>query len=287
MFRQLRPFHQRLIVSSAGIILLLFLTYLSLFPTFQPVFALTIGCIISIALWEFYRLTGMKGFEPLVVLGVLGSVAYTLAFYLKFEFPYAKYAPQIVLYFLLVLGFLYYFVQGKQPLINLALTIFGIAYITIPLSFSLPINFYHGSEGVGPLWFLYLLAVVKMTDIGAYVAGKQLGKNLMAPIISPKKTWEGALGGFILGIFASLLYFACLGSKMKIGDALTSWTALWLGGILSIASQFGDLAESLIKRDAGVKDSNQLPGLGGVLDIVDSLIFAFPILYLFLSFQKG
>jgi phosphatidate cytidylyltransferase len=143
-------------------------------------------------------------------------------------------------------------------------------------------------EGLGLWWFLYLVLIVKMTDIGGYVFGKRYGKRLLAPYISPNKTWEGAFGGLFLGTLASVLFITNLGHKMGIipgGSGML--IALVLGLILSIAAQFGDLSESLLKREAGVKDSNQFPGLGGILDILDSLVFTSPILYVFLMISEG
>lgn len=130
-----------------------------------------------------------------------------------------------------------------------------------------------------------MIAVVKFTDIGAYFAGRAWGKNKMAPVLSPGKTWEGAAGGMLLAVAASLF---CLGPLAKMmGVATTGGWLNWLVGALGyglcvgLAGMLGDLAESLLKRDAGVKDSSDwLPGFGGVLDLLDSLLFAGPVAYL-------
>ncbi len=286
MLSDLRPFYQRLAVSALAIGLLFLLIYLSWHPFFRPLFALVSSAAIALALWEFYRICELKGYEPLDTLGVLGAFVYAFSFYLQSEMPYTFYLPQVLLYSLLVGGFIYYFAAGKRPLVNLAMTFFGFIYLAIPLSFALEIFYFHPDTEDGRWWFMCLIAVVKMTDIGAYVIGKQLGKTLMTPIISPKKTWEGSIGGFLIGILTSVLFFLMLGHKLAIGHGPVSLSvAVGLGALLSIAAQFGDLAESLIKRDAGVKDSNQLPGLGGMLDILDSLVFAAPILYFYLAVQ--
>ena len=121
-----------------------------------------------------------------------------------------------------------------------------------------------------------MIVVTVMTDVGAYFAGKKFGKKKLAPNLSPGKTIEGAAGGLMLALIASLvMYF--------INSAhLSFFMAVLLGILFGIVGQAGDLAESLLKRDAGVKDSNGLPGLGGVLDIVDSLLFTAPLTYLVL-----
>ena len=130
----------------------------------------------------------------------------------------------------------------------------------------------------------YLLTVTKITDIGAYVAGSLLGKRKLAPHISPNKTIEGAFFGLLCAIGASFA-FHLLGGAAPVGTfQLGTLAWLPLGCILGITGQFGDLSESLLKRDANKKDSNTLPGLGGVLDAVDSLLFNAPIIYLYLNF---
>lgn len=286
MFTDLRPFYQRLIFSLLGLAVLFLIVYLSWLPFFRPLFALVSSGAIALALWEFYRICEFKGYEPLDTLGVLGSFVYAFSYYLQSEIPYTLYLPQVILFGLLVLGFIYFFSTGKRPLINLSMTYFGFLYLAIPLSFALEIFYFHPHNGDGRWWFLYFLAVIKLTDIGAYVIGKLIGRNLMTPVISPKKTWEGSIGGLLTGILTSVLFFEFLSTKLELGHGPPPLSvAIGLGALLSIAAQFGDLAESLIKRDAGVKDSNQLPGLGGMLDILDSLVFAAPVLYFYLAVQ--
>jgi len=126
-----------------------------------------------------------------------------------------------------------------------------------------------------------LVIVVKMGDIGAYTCGRLVGRHKMTPTLSPGKTWEGAVGGMV---------FACLGSYLALewlAPALTGaasrlpWGWLPYGVIVGIAGMVGDLAESLLKRDVGCKDSSTwMPGFGGVLDLLDSVLFAAPVAYL-------
>lgn len=286
MLDTLRPLYQRLIVGTFGVVILLIATYLSTSSNFSPIFAALIAGAIAMAVWEFYNLCLLKGYEPLVILGVVGSWVYSFSFFLQAHLAKAQVAPYVVLFFLLVLSFVYFFGTIKNSITNLSVTFFGFIYLTIPLSFILRICFFQDEIGVGRWWFLYLLSVVKLTDVGAYIIGKRFGKNKLAPYISPKKTWEGALGGFFFGVATSFIFILGLGHRLETNlISINLITSIGLGVILSIAAQFGDLAESLLKRDAGVKDSNQLPGLGGMLDIVDSLVFTAPMLYLYLSLQ--
>ncbi len=131
-------------------------------------------------------------------------------------------------------------------------------------------------QGVG--WIFLLLAASWLGDTGAYFAGRALGKRKLAPRLSPKKTWEGAIGGFFTSMAGAVLFGWLFGLD-------TSWLVLAaLGGLLDIFGVLGDLAESMLKRAFGVKDSGGiLPGHGGILDRVDSVLFAGPVLYLVVS----
>jgi phosphatidate cytidylyltransferase len=124
-----------------------------------------------------------------------------------------------------------------------------------------------------------LIAVTKITDVGAYFVGKLFGKHPLAPYLSPRKTIEGAIGGFCSAVALSL-FFCIIGRS--VGWDLSVWHAAWLGMVIGILSQVGDLAESLLKRDAAVKDSNRIPGIGGVLDLLDSVLFTSPVVYFFI-----
>ncbi len=276
---------ERLKVSSLIIPLLLITIYLSTFPLFMPFFLLVVMAILSMALWEYYQICETKGLQPLTALGIGSSCLYALALFLKSLFPFAIILPYIVLGLFLALAFGYVLFKGTTPLITLAITIFGTVYLTLPLSYIIPINFFSATDPLqdGRWWLLYLLTTAKMTDTGAFAVGKIWGKTPLAPIISPKKTWEGALGGLLAGVATSVAFYALVNPLFAQAPMkMTFFQSIWLGASLSILAQFGDLAESLLKRDAGVKDSSHIPGLGGVLDIVDSLVFAVPFLYLFI-----
>lgn len=252
--------------------------YLSHEPLFQPLFVLVLAIIIAAALWEYYKITKASGHEPVETIGIFGSIVYLYALYLTMGQATLVEWPMIVIGLTLFSSFLFYFFTGISPLVNLAVTVFGIVYLTIPLSSMLLIDIDYGRY-----WMLYLLVVTKSTDIGAYFAGKQLGRHKLAPIISPKKTWEGAVAGFLLGTFASYLLHKISIEYFGVPLFSSSLHSLWFGGLMTIVAQIGDLSESLLKRDSGVKDSNKLPGLGGILDMVDSLVFTAPLLYMFLK----
>lgn len=288
MLEKMSHFKQRLIVGGLTAILFLVTIYLSPFPFFRPLFALICSVIIGAAVWEYYQIAKNKGFQPLDTLGIIFSIAYVLAIFLQTQTPYAHFIPEIVLLLGLASCFLSCFMRGPSPFANIAITFFPFVYLTIPLSCLILINYFYSpalSED-GRWWLVYLIAIAKMTDTGAYFSGKNWGRNKMAPFISPSKTWEGAIGGLAFGLlFSFVLYLMVNFMFEKPPITLSLFQSMWLGALISIVAQFGDLAESLLKRDGGIKDSNQLPGLGGVLDVVDSLVFAAPLLYIYLKIQ--
>jgi phosphatidate cytidylyltransferase len=280
----------RLIVSFIALLILLIFIYLAPHPFFKPFFASFIAASIAAALWEYYQITKIKGHRPLTKIGITTSIAYTLAIFINTQYANAVLIPAFVLAIAFVICFLYFFMRESKPLDSLSVTLFGIAYLTIPLSCAVSIvYFFHDrSPQDGRWWLLYGLIVTKMTDTGAYFVGKLAGKHQLAAYISPKKTIEGAIGGVLFAVATSILIphlASFLSSPYSL--PLSLFQEVYLGIMIGILAQIGDLGESLLKRDAGIKDSNQLPGLGGMLDIVDSLIFTIPMLYFFLHFQNG
>lgn len=278
-------FQQRLTVGGIGIILMLGSIYFSFSPYFQPFFLLFISGIIGSAVWEYYHLATSKGYHPLQTGGIIFSVVYLFSLFLSTQTPFAEQLPNLTLGVALMSFFLYYFVKGNDPIVNMAITVFGLAYLTVPLGCLISINYYFPQESLydGRLYLLYLLTVSKMTDTGAYFSGKRFGTRKLAPYISPKKTWEGAIGGLSAAVCSSVAFLLILRLFNSDIGFLTFTQSLWLGALISLTAQFGDLAESLLKRDCGAKDSNHLPGLGGALDIVDSLVFTLPLMYIFLK----
>jgi phosphatidate cytidylyltransferase len=278
-----KQFKQRLLISIFGILALIFSIYYSYTPVFKPIFILLNAGVISFALKEYYHLAQNKGFQPLMTVGILSSIFYVIALSLSFHRPSLTELSSLILLLSLLVLFLIGFKQQSSALGNLAITLFGIGYLTIPLSCALRINYFFPTHVLedGRLWLAYVLVVSKTTDIGAYFCGKILGKTKLAPFISPKKTIEGAIGGAGAALVTSLI-FTLLASHLAVFN-MTWSQSIWVGLTISILAQLGDLAESLLKRDAGVKDSSHLPGLGGMLDIVDSLVFTLPLVYLFLE----
>ncbi len=188
-----------------------------------------------------------------------------------------------------IVGEMRRYTQPGSTIINLALGAFSVLYVGGLLGFVVQLRLLDVGNGVshgGLLAMISMVVVVKSGDIGAYAAGRLWGSHKMAPAISPGKTWEGVFGGLILAVIGALLTLGPLANALGC-PSLASWP-VWLVGavayglVVSTAGILGDLAESLLKRDAGVKDSSSwLPGFGGVLDLLDSLLLAAPVAYFF------
>lgn len=289
MLSRMTPLQQRLLLSSVGSAVALLVIFLAPVPAFKPIFTAVIAAIIGVAMWELYRIFLAKGLEPAMKAGILFGVLYVLAVSIGTQYQAAQMVPEVVLLVCLLSCFLYYFSRGKSPLQNLSATVFNIAYLAVPLSCMIRIVYFFNDADPqdGRWWLFYLIVVTKMTDTGGFFIGKKFGREKLAPYISPKKTWEGALGGFFAAIAASVAITLIAFTLDNGAFSLTLWQSLWLGAGIGICAQFGDLSESLLKRDGGIKDSNQVPGLGGMLDIVDSLVFTAPLVYIFLKVQAG
>ena len=162
----------------------------------------------------------------------------------------------------------------------IAATLFGLMYVPWLLNFIQKINFFPGLDGNGKYFVLYFILITKFSDMGAYLVGSLVGRHKMIPRISPGKTWEGFGGAVFLSTISSLIFVHFLHDKMA---GMNPLHAIILGILLSSTAVIGDLIESLFKREAGVKDSGNLfPGIGGILDLLDSLLFNAPIMYLYL-----
>lgn len=289
MLKKLTPMQQRLAVSSIATFISLLFIFLSPVPAFKPIFTIFIAATICVAMWELFQIFKAKGLEPASKAGITFGALYAIAVAVSTQYKTAEMLPKFVLLISLLSCFLYYFSRGKSPLQNLSATVFSLAYLAITLSCMIRIAYFFDSNAIqdGRWWLLYTIVVTKMTDTGGFFVGKSFGKEKLAPYISPKKTMEGAAGGF----FAAVLSSVAIMFLAKIFDYgafnMTLWQSIWLGAGIGICAQIGDLSESLLKRDGGIKDSNQVPGLGGMLDVVDSLVFSVPLVYIFLKVYMG
>jgi phosphatidate cytidylyltransferase len=270
------------LISSVVVALLIIFSYLN---WMSIIVAVTIAFLAAVGVWEYAQLVRAKELKPFIKLMIVVAVCQVFAFFLHLRFFDFPLLPFVVAGGGLIVFFVAHFKDIRDALLNVAVEFFSVCYIAIPLSLFLGILYPSSNHLIaqdGRWWLFYLIIVTKVTDIGAYFVGRLWGKHKLAPHLSPKKTVEGALGGFICATAISIA-MSYLGKAFSEGTFdLSLSEAVWLGMMLSVAGQIGDLSESLLKRDAFVKDSNTLPGLGGVLDMIDSLLITSPILFFFL-----
>jgi phosphatidate cytidylyltransferase len=170
---------------------------------------------------------------------------------------------------------------------RLAAAAFALVYIGVLLVFAVQLRFVEPVGAVGLGAIASLILVVKMCDIGAYTVGRLFGRHKMAPHLSPGKTIEGAVGGLLFSVFAAWLSFVVICPRIEGVTArqFDAWQWLGFGITVGAAGMLGDLAESLLKRDLGRKDSSTwMPGFGGVLDLLDSILVAAPVAYVWWTF---
>ncbi len=222
-----------------------------------------------VALYEGYRMTGVISFWPLFISGILLEVALMFA---GPEQPLSPWLGDILTAGILLSLSIALFNNVKQPATKWAWSIALAMYLGWLLHYFIVLR----ALPRGLWWATFGLLLTWTTDSGAYFVGINLGKHKLWPRLSPKKSWEGAVGGWISGILGALL----LGEILLPGISWEQW--LLLGAVVSFVAPFGDLSVSMLKREIGVKDSgNLIPGHGGMLDRLDSLLFVVPLLFYF------
>lgn len=279
-------------LGSSAVLIGLILVTLFWFPLWA--FALVIGWFVTTALYEFFTMvrhrgvlvhralnialgvifTGLVAWRSLVEPGlvptpVLGPGASLISWTWDVFWPAT-----------IVIIFIRQFTRENtfEALSGLATTLFGLAYIAALFSYFFYIRTTDPIQGA---WLvLYLILVTKLGDMGAYAVGSLVGRHTLVPRISPRKTVEGFIGAVFVSGCAAVVAQPLLAHQTIFGLAPNALLSLLLGLILGVAGQLGDLAESLLKRDCQVKDTGALlPGLGGVLDVIDSLLFTAPLFY--------
>lgn len=278
----MKDLYRRLIVSSISIAIVVCLLLFAFQSIFQYVVALVLATLAGIAIWEYEQFAKAKGGRMIMPALVILTVAEVLSFFFAAKSPMLESLPIITFFVGFLVLFALHFEEKDGAVVDLAVSSFGLLYIAVPMGMILGILYL--PEVDGRWWVAYLLVVTKITDIGAYFAGSLWGRRKLAPNISPKKTIEGAMFGLVCAMLASLFFH--VGSGYAGPFQLGTFEWLFLGLVLGAVGQFGDLSESLLKRDANKKDSNALPGLGGVLDSIDSILFNTTIIYIYLNFIK-
>ncbi len=260
------------------------------------VFIVIMLFLATAGLWDFYGLVEKRNLACFKLCGLLGGVLLMTGTFLQltgqisaattgyvgvYDSPARPNDFETGFIILFVLGLcVRQFVSRSNTagILAISTTLFGLMYVPWLLNFIQKINFFPGVDG--KFYVLYFIVVTKFSDTGAYVVGSLIGRHKMIPRISPGKTWEGFGGAIVLSTAASLVFVHFLGDRMA---GMHRLHAVVLGILLSSTAVIGDLIESLFKREAGVKDSGRLfPGIGGILDLLDSLLFNAPIMYLYL-----
>lgn len=240
-------------------------------------------CLLAVVIFfaskEYVKILEHKGFYPsLKIILVSEAILAIITYFDRTEFV------ALALALCTFAAFIWVLFRGRQPYIaNVATTILGFVYCGyFPLHLQLlrDINSAQYNDGLG--FVVMMFTAVLLTDVGCYYAGTRFGKHKLAPVVSPNKTIEGSIGGAISAVLGALI----VGAFISVCFVEVKWyVAFFTGLICTIFAQIGDLCESLLKRDAGVKDSgNSLPGHGGFLDRTDSFIFTIPVMYYFCKY---
>ena len=267
-----------------------------------PLYVLSIvaAAVALLAIAEFLKLVTHYAVEPMT----LSTYIFVVLFFIFVTFASSGRTPLVettaMLYGIVVTAALASFVFMTEAMrrTNLktaypaaAASTFAFGYIAIPMALLVAIR----QQPAGAIWTIFTLLAVWSGDIFAYFVGKAMGRHRMSPEISPKKTWEGAIASIVASIIIGTLWIhsapGISSTLLRIGlidrrDGMFGleqpqlWPILILSAVVNIAAQLGDLVESLIKRGAGVKDSGTiLPGHGGMLDRIDALLFAVPVVW--------
>jgi phosphatidate cytidylyltransferase len=261
---------QRIIVGLIGVLIIFSAIIWSPWGYFALFFA-----IFIITLIEFYQLVWMDGSDPLSIYGIFcGILIYSLPFLIGMKImsnnAYLLIFPAIAFIFIAML----YNKSNPKPFSNIAYTVLGVIYIVVPMSLLHIIAFSSGEFS-----YEIVIGILLMTwsaDTGAYFVGSKFGRTKLFERISPKKSWEGFLGGalFTMGMAIGLSY---------VFDVLPWWKWIVAGVLIVVAGTYGDLVESLFKREINIKDSGTiLPGHGGFLDRFDALLLSLPFIAAFL-----
>ncbi len=254
-----------------------------------------VGVLTIIATIEYFRMLREAKVMCFPRFGILTAVAYTGVqhwFFLKGQAPYPE-LDSLAMFIVIAGSFtlqLRQQIRGVESLLAVAANVLGFIYIPFLFNFAARIVFVVPDASLAPgnvgdhgaFLLLWLLAVTKFTDMGAYITGSMVGRHKMIPHVSPGKTWEGFAGALFFSQLAGIGLFYAFPTQLSVLGDIRHVIAL--GGILALLAVIGDLAESIVKRALAAKDSGRmLPGIGGSLDLIDSVCFTAPALYFYLN----
>lgn len=241
----------------------------------KPLFVSVIVVFTFLGLYEFFCMVEKKGVPAYKYFGTIIGLTIPISIFHKFELTKGWELLFIVIALIALFVLQISKKNTTEAVFSISTTLFGVMYIAWLFSFLVKIRLLpYGAGLVGALIF-----ITKASDVGAYLIGSRFGKHLLLPQISPKKSMEGLCGAVVFGILAAFASKAFLPESYIFSPA----RLLFIGFSLSLLSQLGDLSESLIKRDCHSKDASRLiPGIGGMLDLIDSLLFTGPVFYFYI-----
>jgi phosphatidate cytidylyltransferase len=267
-----------------------------------PYFFGFVAIVSAVALREFYGLAAAKGAKPLLAAGIVAGFVINLSFFVQWPMQPPLLAATMIAA-VVVFGLWELFRNDGSPLLNLSATFLGLLYVSllfgtligirqlfvpgaIPLARALELGAIPATSANtaqihwwGGYLVISVLVMIWICDSAAFHVGGPLGKHKLFPRVSPQKSWEGAIAGFVFAVAAAVA------AKYLLLNFLPLPSAIVIGAIVGTIGQLGDLVESLLKRDAGVKDSSALiPGHGGALDRFDSILLVSPCVYLYLHY---
>jgi len=247
---------------------------------FEWMFMLVVIGLIIGGLYEFFYMIKKKGIPIYSYVGIFIGLMIPLSIWHQFESTKNWELLFITLMFLMILLLQFTRKDNTNAIVGISTTMFGVFYVSWLFSFLVKVRFLlPGLAGVKLAAFILL--VTKAGDIGALLIGSWLGKHPLLPRVSPNKSIEGSIGGVLFSMIAAAMCWSFLPHQLVV---FPIWQATMMGAFFGGMGQLGDLSESLIKRDCMVKDSGKfLPGMGGVLDLIDSLLFSVPAFYLYMA----
>jgi phosphatidate cytidylyltransferase len=262
---------------------------------YEQLFFVTIAGIGLLGLWEYYEMLDRRGVPNFKLTAIITAVVFFAGSFYTFR----SYGPDksydfeiavLVVFLLVVFGRqMFRKTRDVNPLETMAYTLFGLLYIVWLFNFITKIVYLAPrgplGEPTGQYYVLYLLLVTKFSDMGAYVTGSLFGRHKLVPHISPHKSWEGLAGAVVFALGGSFGLWYLIPDKLAVFQPMD---LLVLGVLLGLAAVIGDLAESIVKRSTEAKDSGGLlPGIGGVLDLIDSVLFTAPIMFFYMRLVQG
>jgi phosphatidate cytidylyltransferase len=256
-----------------------------LIPCSWPLGLIGMMLFAGVGTWEFYGLLNAGGINSSTKWGITSGLLFICATWYHMTGALSNNLLWCILLLVIVSNFfrILAYTDLRKGLDSCMGTILGLVYV--PLLWSFVVRLFLSGDLSKPGWAaFYVILCMKMADSGGYFFGTRFGKHKLAPTISPKKSWEGLAGGIVFCMIVNVIWNLVSGGQLNSMIALPFGHAMILSILFPVVGTVGDLVESMFKRAVDVKDSNTMVyGLGGILDMVDSILFAAPMLYIYIE----